>query len=137
MQTLDTIRATKVLIVDDNTGILFVLKQALTLKGYEVCISERFDGVAAIEKIAPDLIYLDISLVGRDGREVAKELKGDERTKHIPIVILTAYPNADELAKEAGANGFLSKPFELVDLWGMTAKYTSTSKRSPRSPVSD
>jgi|SRR3989344_6207085 len=119
----------KVLIIDDNAGILFALQKALGLKEYEVCISETFTGVAAVEKIAPDLIYLDISLIGKDGREVAQELKGDDRTKHIPIVMLTAYPNADELAKEAGADDFLPKPFELAELWKMTTKYTSTSQK--------
>lgn len=114
----------KVLVIDDNSGILFVMRKALELKGYEVHTSDTFTGIDAVEKIAPDLMYLDISLVGKDGRDVAQELKGHERTKHVPIVILTAYPNADELAKEAGADGFLPKPFELADLWEMTAKYT-------------
>jgi two-component system response regulator VicR len=115
----------KVLIIDDNKGILFAMQKALDLKDYDVHISETFVGVCGVEKVAPDLIYLDISLVGKGGREVAQELKGDERTKDIPIVILTAYPNADELAKEARADDYLSKPFELTDLWKMTAKYTS------------
>lgn len=115
----------KILVIDDNSGILFVMKKALELKGYEVHLSDTFTGAEAINNISPDLIYLDISLVGQDGREVAKKLKGDKRTKNIPIVILTAYPNADELAKEAGANDYLSKPFELENLWRMSAKYAS------------
>jgi CheY-like chemotaxis protein len=119
----------KVLVIDDNTGVLFVMQQALQMKDYDVRTTESFMGVAAIEKSAPDLIYLDISLVGKDGREVAQELKNDERTKNIPIVILTAYPNADELAEEAGADDFLPKPFELEHLWEMTAEYTSESEK--------
>ena len=124
MPTHNSAEKVKVLVIDDNTGILFSLKQALTFNGYEVYISETFQGVEAVEKMAPDLLFLDISLVGADGREIARELKGDARTKHIPIVILTAYPNADELAKEAGADDFLSKPFELAQLWEIAAKYT-------------
>ncbi len=115
----------KILVIDDNTGVLFAIQKALDLKDYDVHVSETFVGVDGVEKVAPDLIYLDISLVGKDGREVAQELKGDERTKHIPIVILTAYPNANELAKEARADDYLSKPFELADLWEMTAKHTA------------
>ncbi len=118
-----TRRKKKVLVIDDNTGILFAMQQALGLKEYDVHISEMFAGVAAVEKIAPDLIYLDISLVGQDGREIARELKGNKKTKDIPIIILTAYPNAEELAKEAGANDYLPKPFELENLWKMTARY--------------
>ena len=119
----------KVLVIDDNPGILFAMQEALRLKDYDVHISEMFAGVEKIEKSAPDLIYLDISLVGQDGREVTKELKGDGRTKNIPIIILTAYPNANELTKEAGADDYLSKPFELENLWKMTAKYTSGAKK--------
>lgn len=114
----------KVLVIDDNSGILFVMRKALDLKDYDVHVSETFTGVDAVQKMAPDLIYLDISLMGKDGRAVSQELKSNERTKHIPIVILTAFPNADELAKEAGADDYLSKPFELADLWEMTAKHT-------------
>lgn len=124
MNTHNTVQK-KVLVIDDNSGILFAMQKALGLKDYDVHVSETFTGIDAIEKVAPDLIYLDISLVGKDGREVAHELKGDVRTKNIPIIILTAYPNADELAKEAGADDYLPKPFEITDLWEMTAKYTS------------
>lgn len=114
----------RILVIDDNTGILFVMQKALDLKDYDVHISETFAGVESVEKLAPDLLFLDISLAGQDGREVSQKLKADERTKHIPIVILTAYPNADELATEAKADDYLSKPFELADLWNMAAKHT-------------
>lgn len=115
----------KILIIDDNSGILFVMQQALEMKGYDVYISETFAGVAAIEKSAPDLIYLDVSLLGKDGREVSRELKKNDGTKDIPIIMLTAHLNADELAKEAGANSYLPKPFDLANLWEKTAAYIS------------
>jgi len=119
----------KILIIDDNEGILFALQKALELKGYEVHTFETFMGVNAVAKVAPDLLYLDVSLTGKDGREVARELKRNDKTKHIPIVILTAYLNASDLANEAGADDFLPKPFELAHLWKITEKYTSTSEK--------
>ncbi|PIR82589.1 response regulator [Candidatus Kaiserbacteria bacterium CG10_big_fil_rev_8_21_14_0_10_59_10] len=124
---MNTIAVTrkKVLVIDDNSDILFVMQEALTLRNYDVHLSEIFIGVAATEKSAPDLIYLDISLVGKDGREVARELKSHGGTKNIPIIILTAYQNADELTKEAGADDYLAKPFQLEHLWEMTERYTS------------
>ena len=118
----------KVLVIDDNSGILFAMQQALELNDYDVYVSETFAGTDAVHKISPDLIYLDISLVGQDGRAVTQELKRDGRTKNIPVIILTAYPNADELSKEAGADDFLPKPFELQHLWKMTAKYAAGSR---------
>ncbi len=122
---MPNLKKKKVLVIDDNSGILFAMQKALGMKNYEVCVLDTFTSVNAIEKIAPDLMYLDISLVGKGGREVAQELKNNEATKHIPIIILTAYPNANELAKEAGADDFLPKPFELTDLWNITEKYTT------------
>ncbi|MEX2014257.1 MAG: response regulator [Parcubacteria group bacterium] len=113
----------KLLIIDDNPGILFIMQEALELKGYDVSVAEKFAGIERVRKGAPDLIYLDISLIGQDGREIARELKHDKRTKHVPIIILTAHPHASRLAREAGADSFLSKPFELEHLWEMTAKY--------------
>lgn len=115
----------KVLVIDDNPGILFIMNEALSLKKYKVRLTETFTGVAAVEAFAPDIIYLDIALVGQDGREISQTLKKNKRTKHIPIIILTAYPNADMLAQEAGADDYLSKPFELEHLWKMTEKYLS------------
>jgi two-component system alkaline phosphatase synthesis response regulator PhoP len=115
----------KVLVIDDNAGILFVVQQALELKQYEVHTSENYPGIRLMEDISPDLICLDVSLVGQDGRDIARELKSDPRTKHIPIILLTAYPNAADMARESGANDALSKPFELTLLWEMAAKYTS------------
>ncbi len=115
----------KILIIDDNSGILFVMQQALALKGYDVHTSETFAGVHAIEKDSPNLIYLDVSLLGKDGREVSRQLKKSNGTKNIPIIMLTAHTNAEELAHEAGANSYLPKPFELTHLWEKTAEYVS------------
>ena len=130
MQHPKHVCALKVLAIDDNAGILFCLRQALSLKKYEVRTWESFEGVEAVQSLSPDLIFLDISLAGKDGREIAQVLKGDLRTKHIPIVIVTAYPDADELAKTAGADGFLSKPFELTELWKTAQKYALHSDRA-------
>jgi len=118
----------KVLVIDDNSGILFIMRQALEIKKYRVYTEESFDGVDAVAKIAPDLIYLDISLAGHDGREVSRELKSAEATRHIPVVILTAHPDMEQLTKEAEADDHMPKPFELEHLWKITAKYTTQTK---------
>jgi len=115
----------KILIIDDNAGILFAVQQALELKGYDVSVSETFPGVTTIENDSPDLIYLDVSLLGTDGRDVSRELKQNESTKNIPIIMLTAHVNAEQLAQQAGANSYLTKPFELARLWEKTEAYTS------------
>ncbi len=115
---------TKILIIDDNQGILFVMKQALELKDHHVRTVSSFEGVDAIVEFSPDIIFLYVSLADQDGRAVCRELKSNNATKDIPIIMLTAYSDAHKLAKEATADDFLSKPFELEDLWEKTEKYT-------------
>jgi CheY-like chemotaxis protein len=114
----------KVLIIDDNPGILFALQKALEFDGYDVEASATFEGVLGITNNAPDLIFLDIFLASQDGREITRELKSDKGTKHIPIVILSAYPGIDTLTEEAGADDYLAKPFELTALFALAKKYT-------------
>jgi DNA-binding response OmpR family regulator len=115
----------KVLIIDDNAGILFALEKALQLDGYDVQASAAFEGAPNISKNPPDLIFLDIFLASQDGREITRELKEHAKTKHIPIVILSAYPGIDKLAEEAGADDYLAKPFELTALFALAKKYTA------------
>lgn len=61
----------------------------------------------------PDLIILDVLLSGKDGRELVKHLKRQEETKHIPVMMLSAHPSAKESVREAGAQDFVAKPFDI------------------------
>ncbi len=115
----------KVLIIDDNPGILFAFQKALEIEDYHVLASPTFEGTEHIGKSAPDLIFLDIFLANQDGREITRELKAHRETEHIPIVILSAYPGIEGLAKEAGADDYLAKPFDLSDLFAIAQKYTT------------
>lgn len=115
----------KILVIDDNTEILFVIQEALQLKGYDVVTKETYSGAREIERMSPDMIYLDVSLLNRDGREIARQLKRNPGTKNIPIIMLTAHTNAEALSKEACADGFLTKPFELSELWDKTEEHTA------------
>ena len=121
----------KVLVIDDNSAILYFMERALRLKDYGVHTSETFTGVETVEKYAPDLIYLDIGLAGQDGRQIAQVLKNNQRTKNVPIVMITAYPHAEKLAEEAGADSHLAKPFDLARLWEVTEKYTMAPAKLP------
>ena len=118
------IRKKKIFVIEDNSGILFALKEALLLEGYDVETYSVFVGVNVLSQNPPDLIFLDVFLAAQDGREITRELKADARTKHIPVVLLSAYPGIEELASEAGADGYLAKPFHLEDFLSFAKKYT-------------
>jgi DNA-binding response OmpR family regulator len=66
---------------------------------------------------------VDVLLSGKDGREIVRYLKSQEETKHIPIIMFSAHPSSEETAREAGANDFLAKPFEIDELLAKVANY--------------
>ena len=114
----------KILIVDDELDILQVLKVILEEEGYEV---EATDKGEQVERLPmddlPDLILLDVLLSGKDGREIVKCLRARQETRSIPIVMISAHPDARETALACGANAFLAKPFEIDDLLDKVAQY--------------
>ncbi len=105
----------KILVVDDDPAILEVIQIILEDNNYEVktSLSGRiFKNMSDM----PDLILLDVLLSGEDGREIVKKLKSDEKTKKIPVIMISAHPSAGDTVLKLGANGFVSKPFDIDDL---------------------
>jgi putative two-component system response regulator len=111
--------AGKILIVDDDKMNRLLLSTILSRMSYHV--SEAVDGIDCLEKAVtscPDLILLDVEMPGMDGLDVTRQLKKNDETKNIPVMIVSAH---DELparvrAVEAGAEDFLSKPVEQIIL---------------------
>ncbi len=112
-------RKAKVLVVEDNQESRDLLVYFLKPAGYEVVIAE--DGVEALEYInreLPDVILLDAMMPRMNGYQVCERLKKDRRTFHIPIIMITALKELKDKiqALEAGADDFISKPFDSVEL---------------------
>jgi adenylate cyclase len=113
------IRPSKILIVDDEPLNVDYLTQELEDLGFET-VSAR-DGQEALEKVAtqsPDLILLDVMMPIMDGFAVCRILKGNDETRLIPIVIMTALDGLEDRIKgiEAGADDFLTKPVDQREL---------------------
>ena len=107
----------RILVVDDDKDLLEVTHALLTKKGYEVIIESNWeDALRKIETFQPQLILLDVFLNGVDGLDICKQLKSMPHTKHIPVLIFSAYPSVAESIYEFGADDFISKPFEVNDL---------------------
>ena len=116
----------KVLIVDDDEAILEAIKIAIQGEGYAVeTLTDGEEAMGKALEFKPDIILLDLLLSGRDGSEIAKEFKETAFAKDIPIVMISAHPNAHKSASESGADHFLAKPFDLDDLFGVLEKYTN------------
>ena len=109
----------KILVVDDEKAISLYLQKKFTKLGFTVYLAE--DGEEALRQacsIVPDIILLDVKLPKLNGIEVCKNLKSDESTKHIPIVILSAKAQSFEIEQglEAGADRYLCKPMSFPDI---------------------
>lgn len=109
----------KILITDDEEVILNVYGQILTENGYEV--ETAVNGEEAIQKaldFSPDAILLDVMMPVLDGLSACKVLKKDDKTKDIPIIIVSALSKSDDILNglKAGANEYLSKPFRAEEL---------------------
>ncbi len=105
----------KILCVDDALFYRKILEDLLSPRGYEVFKAEN--GKEALEIIARekvDLVLLDVVMPGMDGYDVCKAIKADERTRNIPVVMITGLISKEDRIKgiEAGAEEFLTKPFD-------------------------
>jgi twitching motility two-component system response regulator PilG len=105
----------RILIVEDEESLLKLESILLTSRGYEVVGAT--DGPAALDAVAnrrPDLVLLDIMLPGMDGFEVCRQIKHDQLTRHIPVIMLTAKKSREDMARgeEVGADWYITKPFK-------------------------
>ena len=107
----------KILVVDDDLDILVVMEILLSMKGFEVDVTAKWENTFdKIETFKPDLILLDVLISGNDGRTLCKQLKSKSDTKHIPIIMFSAHPSAAATINEYGADDFIAKPFDVNDL---------------------
>jgi len=114
-----------ILVVDDDPDLVETVSMMLESKGCEV--GQAYDGIEgeeSIKKRRPDLIILDIMMPRKDGYVLCAELKADEKTRDIPVVLLTAvgeavptttYTHADGMATEA--DDYIAKPIDTEGLW--------------------
>jgi DNA-binding response OmpR family regulator len=115
----------RVMAVDDDHVIRGLLEVNLDMEGYEVITAS--DGQDALDKALadpPDLILLDVMMPNLNGWQVAEALQADARTKHIPIVFLSARAMEADVDKGTGlgAASYVTKPFDPIDLMELVAQ---------------
>src|SRR2546430_493134 len=124
----------RILVVEDNPLNLELVRDILTAEGYEVL--EAADGasgvaIAALER--PALILMDLQLPRLDGLEATRLMRADPRLADIPILAVTAHAmkGDDDKAREAGCDGFVTKPIQVREFAATVAEFLKRSKRSP------
>lgn len=114
----------KVLVIDDDPGVLEVISMILDDAGYAVQTARSGDLVYRIKREVPDLFLLDIWMAGRDGCRICRYIKSRKELTGVPVVLVSANRNGAEMARDAGANDFIAKPFDMDDLLDKVALYT-------------
>ena len=105
------------MVVDDERQIRNLLGEFLESEGYEVLLSSAGEeAIELAERKIPHAILLDVKMPGIDGIEVCKRLKAEPRTQFIPVIMITGYVDNKMVAIESGADDFVNKPIDLVEL---------------------
>lgn len=115
--------AKKILVADDDPAILHSVKMLLEDEGYDVETAVGDRTAQAVTDHLPNLILLDIWMSGMDGRDICKRLKSQASTKDIPIIMISAHQDTEMIAREAGADDYVLKPFDIFKLLGKIEQY--------------
>lgn len=113
----------KILICDDDEGILHMLAFILEDAGFEtICEINSLNVYKAIESGQPDLLLLDLWMPVLSGDQVLRTLKLDGKTSILPVMVISASIEGESIAAQAGANDFIAKPFDIAELIGKVEK---------------
>jgi DNA-binding response OmpR family regulator len=103
-----------IVILDDNRDISFMMESIFKYAGFTAQACGSRDQLFSLLAVSlPRLILMDMLLAGADGKDICKELKTNTSTQHIPVMMISAHPDAEKACKDAGADEFLEKPFEI------------------------
>ncbi len=113
-----------VLVVDNDEGILEVFESILSEKNYRVEKMLDPEGIFnRIKKKPPTVILLDLWMPQLSGVEILQTLKSKKKTASIPVIVVSASKDTEKIAKRLGADGYISKPFDITELKKMVGKY--------------
>jgi len=105
------------MVCDDDQGVLDVIEMMLDSSGYTAFTEINSTNlISEIKKNEPDLILLDLWMPVLSGDQVVRAIRADQNISHLPVIILSASRDGDDIAMEAGADAFLSKPFDMDEL---------------------
>ncbi|HKG06848.1 MAG TPA: response regulator [Pedobacter sp.] len=101
-------------VLEDDEDIRYIIGVLLKDEGYELQLSSSFAELKSkLKDSVPDLFILDVMIPDGDGTDICTDLKGDPFTKHIPIIVMSANDQNKQKSIDAGANDYISKPFDI------------------------
>lgn len=113
--------------IDDEQDILDALEVILKASGYSVKTYNNISSIDEVSNYNPDLVILDVLLVGNSGKVICTMIRSNPKTEKIPILLLSAHPSSQlkNITKKYNATAFLPKPFDLDVLLAVVRKLTS------------
>lgn len=121
----------KVFICDDDAGIVDVVRIVLEEAGYTVIVSGTTETVVkSVKRLLPNLILIDLWMPGLGGEQIVQLLKKDSTCANIPVIVISASKDTEQVAKRVGADGFLYKPFDIRDLERVVKKHLDLAARN-------
>lgn len=106
----------RVLIIEDDDDLSELLSVILDDSGCETLLIHQSNYKQTVIEYKPTVILLDYWMDEIDGDVICADLKNDERTRHIPIILVSAVPELDHKALKCGADAWISKPFDIASL---------------------
>ena len=120
----------RILVVDDDPDIGIMIKTILEYHGYLVTVTSKAEQAETLLRSGSfGLLIMDMLLSGTNGTDICTRLKQDPTTGHVPVIMISAHPNAQQVCREAGAEDFISKPFEMQEILSRIEKYIPRNKR--------
>ena len=111
----------RIIIVDDDEGILDIFQIIFQRAGYEVEILAEASKIMNNNFEVPDLFILDKQLSGQDGFVICKFLKNQVATQKIPVIMVSAMPGLKDFHAQAGADAYIEKPFDIKNVLNLVA----------------
>lgn len=120
-----------ILVIDDLPENLELLSELLTAQGYKVrSVTKGSTGLRGAQVAPPDLILLDINMPQMSGYEVCQQLKADDRTRHIPVIFISALEDVLDKVKafEVGGVDYITKPFQVKEVLARIETHLTTQR---------
>ena len=106
----------RVLIIEDEQDIVDIATMILEDEGYEVSSHCEFEGFEKkVNDCDADVVLLDLNLDGYHGKDICKYIKNNDQLKSTSVILMSANRDIEAIKEEAGADGYITKPFDLMD----------------------
>jgi len=122
----------RIMVIDDDPGVRDIFEIIFEREGYSIELQSDGRGLMNDKYILPDLFFIDKQLSGGNGLDLCRYLKSQPKTSQIPVIMISASPDIASLSKEARADDYLEKPFQLSRLLELANHYCHKGHAVPK-----